>query len=454
MVLKACEMSMLSSADPACITQSFADLAKNWQHGRWLGVGNRYRDDCVNKIKTDTQPGTGYLRHHQMASYITASSAIHCMDGWGYVSRAMEAELSGDIGAARHLAYYAELRAAMSLLASIGVGVFSNKNFAVKADKKCGRISGKTHVFTWDALQYWADQPDAANLILAVIQPGGKALTEWLSHFPLTTGPGMRRVLAKDLLLSWGLDLKRLAEDQFARNESSYRPTSISKCTHPTLAQDLDFIKDFWRVHEPSKLNPFKELDRHLLRRSLAKSFKSNHPQGRSARAVSSQAQYKRYIEPMLHAVLPTVGDFDDEEWREFLCYRRDPNENLLIVHAESSDPVSSPTQHIQVIARATLLLRLATGAARNNLKTLGTADVDNLSFWWNPIGESKGLWEPGVPPAQFSDLWQDIDDSLDQLQTWRDAGGQSKKELFNGAARDIRSLSSCERVGLWSLGL
>lgn len=442
----------VSRASPARLAYVFAALAGNWPNGRWLSAGNRYAVNCVKKIEQDTLPGTGRLRHGELASYIAASSAIHCMDAWSYLARAIEAELSGDIGAARHLAYYAELRAAMSVLASAGLGVFDKKHFVVKADKQCEFIQGSTHTIVWQALEYWADQPSATDLILGVVQPGGKALSEWLTHFPPTAGAGFRSILAKQWLLNWGLDLQRFMLDRDDRNESSYRPTNITQRGHPTLSQSLDFIEHFWRAHEPSNLNPFKELDRHLLRRSLASAFKTNHAGNKSAQRVL--AQYARFIEPMLHALLPTAGDFREAEWREFLNYRLSPHENQLILHAESSDPVSSPLHHIQVIARATLLLRIATGAARNLLTSLNAADVANLSFWWRPIGENKGIWDVGAPPAQFADLWQDIDVSLTQLQAWRHAGGHSKKRLFSAAAEAIRSLSSCERVALWSLGL
>lgn len=446
------QQATVSRADAARLARVFADLVGNWQNGRWLTASNRYAVNCVGKIKEDTIPVTGRLRHRHLASYIAASSVVHCMDGWSYISRAIEAELSGDIDAARHLAYYAELRAAMSLLAGAGVGVFDRKHFAVRADKRCEPIAGSTHVFVWDALEYWAQQPTATDLILSVIQPGGKALSEWLDYFPPTAGGAFRGVLAQQWLLNWGLDLRRLASDRKARNESSYRPTNIMRRRHPTLNQSLDFIKDLWRAHEPSDSNPFRELDRHLLRRSLASAFKANHARNHNSRRAP--VQFARLIEPALHGALPTPGDFTEAEWREFLNYRAQQNDNQVIIQAEKVDPVSSPLHHIQVIARATLLLRIATGAIRHSLQGLHAPDVANLSFWWRPIGETRGLWETGAPPAQFSDLWQDVDASLDQLQAWRDAGGNSKRGLYSGAAEVIRSLSSCERVALWSLGL
>lgn len=451
MALTHAQQAALTRADSECLAKVFTALVGNWRHSRWLAARNRYAVDCVERIRQDTSPA-GHLRRGQLASYIAASSVIHCMDGWGYVARAVEADLSGDIDAARHLGYYAELRAAMSILASAGLGVFKNKHFVVKTIRNCEVVAGPTHEFIWEALKIWANQRPATDLILRVICPGGKPLSEWLTHFPPATGVAFRGALAQKWLLRCGLDIERLAQDRDARNESSYRPSSIVNRRHPTLAQGLDFIEHFWRAHEPSGLNPFKEIDRHLLRRSLAAAFKATHASG--LRPQRMPAQYARLLEPVFHAMLPTGGDFTDDEWKDFLNYREQPNDNHLVLYAESSDPVSSPLHHMQVVARATLLLRVATGAARENLNGLRDVDRNHLKFWWRPIGESRGLWEAGAIPAHFSDLWLDIDASLDRLQSWRSTGGNSRKALFSGAADVIRSLSSCERVALWSLGL
>ncbi len=201
MPLNATQQAAVSRASPIRVAQIFSELAENWPTTRWLKANNRYAINCKEKIDTDTSP-SGYVRHGQLSSYIAASSVIHCMDGWSYAARAMEAELSGDVDAARHLAYYAELRAAMSLLAGTGLGVFDKKHFAVRADKRCERINGPTHVFVWEALEYWAQQPTATDLLLRVIQPGGKPLSEWLEHFPPTAGGRFRSVLATQWFLT------------------------------------------------------------------------------------------------------------------------------------------------------------------------------------------------------------------------------------------------------------
>ena len=72
---------------------------------------------------------------------VALSAPQHCMDGWAYVSRALGALLSGGIyTAARHLAYYSQLRAGLSILANVGIGIFNGVNFAIISPTALRRI--------------------------------------------------------------------------------------------------------------------------------------------------------------------------------------------------------------------------------------------------------------------------------------------------------------------------
>src|SRR6266851_509616 len=386
MGLSQAQKGIASLADSGRVSHELGRLRRFWNRSRWLGANNRYCEDVIDQIKIDFAPG-GAFTHHQLASYIAASSVIHCMDGWSYAARAVEAELSGDISAARHLAYYVEL---------------------------------------------W----------------------RWLDHFAPAAGSNFRTVLAKEWLLEWGLDLQQFVGDRDARNDSSYRPTTIGKRAGPSLDTSLDFIEHLWQAHEPSLSNPFRSIDRYLLRRSLTSFFKASDAQHRHPRRARSD--FGRLLKPVFHAVMPTPtnGDLSEQQWRQFLTFRSPFSENLIFTEAEKRDAVSSPSHHIQVIARAVILLRVATGAVRLNLKNLPSQDVSLLAFWWKSVGEARGLWEGSTPPTQFTDLWLDIDSALATLQSWRSAGGAAKKALLAKAPDAVRTLSSCERVAMWGLGL
>src|SRR5690606_15596582 len=114
------------NASPKAIDKALQRVIKNHlPHDRWLGLRNRYRKDTVGKIDSDLprHPQPPSLKDRQVAEYISVSTLTHCTDGWNYLSRSIESILSGDEMSSIHLAYYAELRAVLSLMATQGIGI-------------------------------------------------------------------------------------------------------------------------------------------------------------------------------------------------------------------------------------------------------------------------------------------------------------------------------------------
>ena len=93
-------------------------------------------------------------RERNLAQYIAASVALHANDGWSYLGRSVSCLLAGDTHRALHLAYYAELRASMSLLAGAGIGIFDKKHFIVPTTNSTANfgLGHSTHVIAWLAL--------------------------------------------------------------------------------------------------------------------------------------------------------------------------------------------------------------------------------------------------------------------------------------------------------------
>jgi hypothetical protein len=132
--LSANNSALLNLADPSSIKAVFIDVWGNWCQTQWLLSSNRYQGDCIKRIKKDVGRNR-QITHRHLREYIAASSVAHCADGWGYLGRSIEAHLRGDGNVSRHLGYYAELRAALGLLASEGIGVFDRNHFVVDRQK-------------------------------------------------------------------------------------------------------------------------------------------------------------------------------------------------------------------------------------------------------------------------------------------------------------------------------
>ena len=156
--------------------------------------------------------------------------------------------MAGDPDAARHLSYYAELRAAMSVLASDGIGVFHNRHIIVIGPQKCLLVPKQisTHTFAWDALEFWANSPAGSDILFQVIKPGGIPLRDWLDQFSAGSD-----FIASEWLQQWGLDLSRLTQDRDARNLASYRPTAFTSPGPRPIDDTMKAILRFWEICDP-----------------------------------------------------------------------------------------------------------------------------------------------------------------------------------------------------------
>src|SRR5262249_49786567 len=160
-----------------------------------------------------------------------------------FLGRAIDASLRGDRDVARHLSYYAELRAAMALLASEGLAIFDKKHFVVDATGSPSQIPNSvgTHAMVWQLLAAWCQLPKAASLVGQIIVVEGISLATWLGHFGLASNTALQPVAA-DWLKTWGLDLKQLGQDRAARNESSYRPTALNRAAAVNTKRCLEIV--------------------------------------------------------------------------------------------------------------------------------------------------------------------------------------------------------------------
>ncbi len=199
------------------VEKTLAGLRHFAKTSRWVGERNWYVIDTKKKIAFESKAGA-LKRPRQLSQYIAASCLLHCTDGWSYLGKAISSLLRGDPHRARHLAYYAELRAAMSLLATTGVGVFDRYHFVIDAPNSVAalRAQSSTHVFVWDCLEYWCAQPMSGDLFASIVRPNGRTLDDWLA--PLGGG-SVAAPQAKEWFLQWGMDLQLPTEDREARNE-------------------------------------------------------------------------------------------------------------------------------------------------------------------------------------------------------------------------------------------
>jgi hypothetical protein len=369
----------------------------------------------------------------------------HCGDGWSYLGKAVAAILRGDPHRSRHLAYYAELRAAMSLLASEGIGVFNRRHVAINAPHSVMAFHGKpaTHVFVWDCLQTWGDQRASGDLFAQIVSPAGRTLDEWLQPEggAVAVAPQARR-----WFLQWGMDLRMPVKDRDARNESSYRPDGLPVAWYIQAEHVLAFAKEFWSALEPAPSAMFEHIDRHILRLSIESVYRGKTGSEPSA----SPNQFKAFVTKIVKD--QNFATRLEVEWVKFLC-REVSAKDLAILHFSKLSPEIQKNSHLAVISRAALLLRLASGANTRLLKDAGYK-ADDIRFWWSGIGNARGLWD-GVRGNDLVDLWADIPPLLQDIDAFQSRYSSAQQTFFRVGSElspVVAGLGSCERVAVWSL--
>lgn len=377
----------------------------------WLAHGTPAR---TNIVKAAGKAGTAMAGDAgEIGQYIAVSALLHHQDGWAYLARASSAHLAGDLDSARHLAYYAELRAAMSLLASQGVGTFQNDHCVVDDHGDIHLICLPTHKFVWAAMSRWTTLPGASSFAKGIF-PYGATLQEWLDSFGLTSANWAE--VFQSWLIEWGIDIRRFNDDRDKRNESSYRPRWMAVNRVRLKAERaVTVMQELWTPCEPSGTHPFVELDRHLLRMALevaaTKIFGID---------LTKPAGKKDFLD-RLKRVLPTVTRTSietDGEVLDFLTRKTAPANLFLIIEANKDSAIDGGTHHYQAMSRAMLLLRLAAACNHVNVKETGTS-FGSLQFWLDPWSQQLGLTTTSAPWTSSRDAWPGGAESAKALTAW-----------------------------------
>ena len=406
------------------------------KYERWLTQRHPYRN-VIKKLEP-RKVKNPLIDGKLLAEYISASIPLHAADGWGYLGRAFDSIRIGDLNTAVHLAYYAELRAAMSLLACEGVGVFNRRHVAIGPG--CtptmwkSRISG-THYATWKLLESWAKDRLRVTSLLTAIEVESRTIDEWFDAARISQIS--RTSVAQDWLNGWGIDLKYFERDHRYRNHISYRPSKI----HPDDYREVNPYEDIiepifqiWDALEPSADRGGAAIDRVLLQKALTKA-------------------HDDYLSPTetWEDFLLRLDDVASSTFQEQLTNLRKNGHYVFLWAGDASR--FPPLQ--AVVARATLLLRVASAVCARRLSNAGVTKQE-LQFWWTRLGEDGGLWSDDADLNSLSDLlWPDVVLALDICESELDQLNSS------GTVYDIGqilwpqvALTQFNRVPFWLLGI
>lgn len=389
------------------------------------------------------------FKEREILDVLAATGPNHCLDGWTFLSRALSALLMGDTHTTRHLAYYAQLRAALSILSCHGIGVFNRVAFVVDCGGEFHHIGTKeesrsgpgTHRAVWKAIRLWANQMETSKRFLDSIKFRGISL-QCCVDMIWPSGQGAP-VVAK-FFEDWGIDLKRSAQDQESRNISSYCAHALNDIkSHPTSR--LELIRSIWKSLEPDGTGQLP-LDLHLLRVFLRKMREEQK------KHTNKQMDWDSvYSELPLQIQSFVSKDFIKSEAKEedFIVFERARNKDEGDVHA--------------MVCRALLLLRLASAVVRSTLDEAGFGQIDEAGSgqtvggryaWLHHLGIERGFWSADESFEEPTELWDEISSAIDKLDELISSRPKEQSNILNNIGDRIIPLGQAERACIWSLAV
>ena len=373
-------------------------------------------------------------------SYLAASSVIHSFDGWHYLTASINALLNGDVSVAIHLAYYAELRATSSFLASEGIGVFKTHHFCLSANSQLVKdpYSQSTHKFIWNAIQKWGESPKQSNILNYFIY-NGKSFREWLPYIPNSNTERVTPLFIKDWLTKWCFDIKEFENDRDVRNLLSYRPFYNRVSPYPNLSEKAGMINSFWKILEPNDSNRFAVLDKYLFSIFLKKIHKNLTDAG----IIYSMDQ-------LLEETYSNAGLSMDLSLKSI--FLSDFNHVIIEKALDKSIDENEMPDPFAIISRAILMLRVSTGSTSFLLKSANVTRED-LNFYVDKVGIDGGFWNKDEMPEDFCDLWMDINDLLLDFENYSSNPDLSLKQLIDENF-NISTYSQFNRAAIWGMGL
>ena len=441
------DLPHLRQADRGAVVQSLIRFARH-PAKRWMGsthpAGSGQLLNADGTVLRDYRRLASRYANGQLADLLAATGPTHCMDGWTYLSRAMECMLSGHPHPARHLAYYAQLRAALSILAHCGIGIFNTINFAINSNGAILRLErvGRsrrgmgTHQAVWAAIEAWAGEAPLAKQFLEAIRIRGVTLDDCVQAVWPSTSPSL---LVADIVQDWGLDLRRRAADREDRNVSSYVVHDLNPFTD-TVVDRLSLVNEIWKCLEPSAGSGYDSLDRYLLRRFLQRvHYTINNNQRYDQGGIST-----RYLE--LDTRVQSLASLD------FLTGAKVPDDSEIMVRAGNTARGTVDG----MLCRAVLLLRAAVGFTQAAFLDAGLGPIENnVRPWLEVTGHEKGFWPSNSPPPYMSDLWHSVSSAVTDLDTVIQGAPRNQYEWYEWLRSeeiDVRCLSQVERACMWGM--
>lgn len=359
---------------------------------------------------------------------LAVDALVHLTEGWRFLSAALSSMLGNAPAQAVHFAYYAELRAAMSLLSSHGMRVSNQDNSYLEhggTSKVPPWRKERTHTVVWKLWKAWAATPAAEALLF-----------DQLKILPSVTIGDLKasvgRIAANPTLTRWALDLA-MGNEHKARNQASYETPTARIPLQPMQVSDFEFVRDLWALAEPTGfgLRFEQELVRYLVNAEL---------EGEDDDGAIDEVAQAAWRQRLVDDLERTTGT-PRATLEAFFNGGASPSTIFQLAFDSDVKPAN-------MIARAFFLLRLATLMPNSALASHPTTLAKE---WLKDWLEHAGLFDP-TDGTQPEEKWMDFE-HLSQLAT---PPMPLPAQLHSASSRsmDTHLLSRADALLAWSTSL
>ena len=380
----------------------------------YSSLQNRQQLPQYNSLKND------------LAVYMAASTFTHNADGWAYLSRGVDALLNCDISSCIHLVYYAELRAAMSIMACSGILQINkrtlyfdaNANGNVSGVSASSRFPSGTHIAIIKLFEEWSNSTKIWDVMKNLKMAGGLTLLDWGQSTNIGSLQSTSSSIIDDWLRDWQKDLvNALNDDHALRNIVSYNPQIRGRCLPRNYeASIIRPLIEIWSELLPLDGQIYSILDSHLVGSYLSRLYNGVYvdPNSRSTSSSTQQARislsYDKYIE-----IIKTAFGLNDSGM--FMVFKESHNGTQKSFIIEQSQKNTLPTdisidKCISMICRSILLLLIGAGMCDNLLSVSNTNRNSFLDPWWRAFTSNNGLQKTPDDLDNAFDLYSDIEDA------------------------------------------
>lgn len=401
-----------------------------------LGISSKDANSKVPLLNLDSHAD-------ELSDYLALATCGHMFDGWRYLSQAAISLLNGSRSHALHLAYYAELRAAMSILARSGIGILNQVHYVVNNSGSVDWFVGPTHKIVWDALDIWSSQPSNAIDVINCFEAFNVSARDWANACNIT--PSFSSI-AEEWLKAWAADIKSYRDDRTIRNKASYRPDFDSHAFDQLTYDEIRFILSISAGCGFLGNGRFDDIDAVLIQDLCIKAYELLNPLS----AVSPiPLKYWEDISDRLMA----QGQIDGQMARNVvdrLSTTTAFNARILIENAQPSK-----LDAVAVISRAFLLLRLSSALVRKQWHEIRRYRSSANSFDWQAAamaayGAWSNLWDPTDTQPDYYMLDEDRVDAEDEIQEYfKENQNINPYKIWAKIPGSLLSLCRFERVGL-----